>query len=359
MFGGKTSKKVPKARKAKKAARTTRQSSCPAPVRRKRTDDELASARRTRGFIIGTVAFATVGLGSTVGLDWLDARAERMLDTREVKVAITWAEWLPPSSQAEIRALVLGALDAVVAEPDEPGDPVAQLRGSSTGSATGATTSAGSASYEPRYTVEGSLNTAPLRRVSRTLADSGWFERSPQVERGAEGAISVVGDWRTPAVWVRHNGLDRVVDWQGRPMPYAEPSGNLTERSLPLVLGVGRGPVRSGSSGQPLWNELWAPEDIGEALSLLRLLYERELIAQVRAIDLSRLGRLKEVSIVTDRGSVIVWGAPPGLWRPEDTRTTEDKLTVLSDHLARTGRIDANERVVEIYGPYTVANDAP
>ena len=331
-------KKLPKAKPAKKNAKPSGKAKPPRAEKRPPTPEQ--AERRRKQVMIGLTVAGLVALavGATVGLDRLDARAARSMSAKPVQVAFEWpaiprdeadpdspATWLPAEHREHLESIV--------------------------------TTVLAPRSNDARDRGETALRAAPLAGVQDELFGSGWFEEPPALRREAGNTVRVEGVWRTPAAVVRTGGTDRVVDWSGRPMPFAVPTVAGAEVAMPLILGVPRGPATT-QSGRVNYAVDWPSDSVPAAMSLLRLLVERGLIDQVEAIQTSDLERTGRLTIITDRATRIVWGVPPTAWSEVETRTATQKADLLVSYRERTGRIDANESRLEIFGPFTIADDS-
>ncbi|MFG0305360.1 MAG: hypothetical protein ACF8Q5_04005 [Phycisphaerales bacterium JB040] len=280
---------------------------------KKKTARDPEQARRVLlGTAMTVASLAVLGAGA-MGLTAVDRVGERSLSEGEPLVAIAWPEmpaeepggpggtWMPESEKAR---LIRIALDAA-----EGGSP---------------------------------LSPEPLAEVSRALREQGWFDGPPRVERLGDGSLSVSGEWRIPAAVVRDaNSRERMVSWDGVPLPLEYPIGAsrvryLAEPSIDLL-------PETYPAGEP-----WPGDDVADGLALLDALdRDKDMIAQVHGIDLNAGGALE---IITDRGTRIRWGAGPLRFQPGE-RSTGEKLSRLSHLLERTGRIDGGARVIEIDGP--------
>jgi len=268
-----------------------------------------AKVRRATLIGAGVLAGAAVIAGGWVGLDRLDARAAEILTKAQDEVTIDWpamepggATWMPASEQRRLHDLAVGAA------------------------------SGGSG-----------LDVAPLREVGRALAQTGWFVGPPDVRREGDGTLAIGGTWRVPAAVVRVGKRERLIAWDGVPLPLEYEIGKSGVRYL-INPTVATPPApRTAIEHVP-----WPGQDVAGGLALLDLLDDHPgVIAQVHGIDLTRGGGLE---IITDEGTRVVWGAAPGVFRPGE-QGTESKLRRLIVLLEKTGRIDAGSKRAEIQGP--------
>lgn len=195
---------------------------------------------------------------------------------------------------------------------------------------------------------------AALERARAALRSTGWFESVRQIRRRSGGVIEVDAVWRTPAAVVRFDGKDHLVSNKGETMPLVYEAGG-AGTSVLVVEGVEDGPKRA-ASGTIAFGEPWPGAGVRASLELMSVL-RRAFVGgaawtQIAGVDASEYRTRGRLAIVTDAGARIVWGAPPGKLTPGE-QTTDQKLTRLA-RLASgpTGRIDANERYLEIQGPH-------
>jgi len=193
---------------------------------------------------------------------------------------------------------------------------------------------------------------ASLERTREALHRTGWFVHPPTVRRGRDNVVEIEGEWRTPAAVVRHRERDYMVSGRGELLPIDYPVGGAGPAHR-VVMGAEFGPpTRDGRSFA--FGEEWIGGDVQAALSLMATLRHHfagsRVWEQVAGVDVTEHRRNGRLSIVTDRGSRVVWGAAPGAVTPGE-QTTVQKLERLA-HLANgaTGRIDAGARRVEIHG---------
>ncbi len=275
------------------------------------TRTEWASSFSLRA--AGAMALALGAVGAAgYGVAAVHARASDLLAREELVVEVVWPRnpgsaetWLGEGLQEQIRAGV-----------------EAQLAGQAIG--------AGS-----------------LSRVGETLAQSGWFDRHPRVERTADGTVRITGVWRQPACAIRSGVRDYALDWQGRPFPIDYPAG---ASGLRTIVG-GSGPAPLGPGGELDVMNPWPGDDVAAALALLAPLLREPFAPQVAGIDVSAYLSHGQLAIVTDKGSRVVWGGRFGEFIPGEA-SSEDKLARLRSLAGNAqfgNRIDMGRPRLEIF----------
>lgn len=207
------------------------------------------------------------------------------------------------------------------------------------------------------------LSSDPFARESLdaardALARTGWFTQPPTVHRKAGNEVVIEAEWRTPRAVVRWRGRDYLVAAGGELLKIEYPAGGAGP-TMQVIEGTPSGPpTRTGPGNieELAYGEPWNGGDVQAALALLRTLETRffgtGVWGQVAGVDVSRHQQAGVLALVTDTGSRVVWGGAPGVVVPGE-QSTEQKLARLA-RLAKgpTGRIDANERLVEIHGAH-------
>jgi len=189
---------------------------------------------------------------------------------------------------------------------------------------------------------EDPFDRASLERCARALYDTGWFKETPRVFRERDGIVRVEGSWRTPAAVVRRGEVDYLVS----------PDGEL----LPVEYKLGASGLRyiaAPFADPPALGERWVGGDVQAALALLAQLQATKAYNQVSGIDVSRFVQQRRLVIITDRQNRLVWGAPPGEFKPGEP-STDVKLKWLA-YLAGSPdferRIDANKPMLDLTIP--------
>lgn len=200
------------------------------------------------------------------------------------------------------------------------------------------------------------LGVAPLERLGEHLQRSGWFDGAPRVERTGRETIRVSGRWRRAAAVVRHMGRDYLVDWSGRLMPATYDAGTTGYR---FVRGANREPPRTAEGALDRVSP-WADAGVIEGLRLIGVLASEPYFDQVAGVDVSDFFFDSKLSVVTDRGTEVVWGGPVGEFLPGEA-SVEQKLARLREISATRdwqGRLDAGQSRLEIFDERMVYIDA-
>ncbi len=167
-----------------------------------------------------------------------------------------------------------------------------------------------------------------LRNAGLALERTGWFEDSPTLRRMPDGSVEVQGEWRVPRAWIRSEGVDYLVDAQGRLMPLAHSAEREFPKRTP-VINPGTRPPRT-PAGLADYDRPWASATVWSAIELMDLLRAQSYFEQIGAIDAGGVGPNPFLTIVTDRNTRIIWGSGPNGFHPGE-RPTKEKLF----HLAR------------------------
>lgn len=183
-----------------------------------------------------------------------------------------------------------------------------------------------------------------LELTRDSLLATGWFDRVDAVRREPDGVVSIEARWRVPTAVVRQGAHDYVVSRGGVRLPIRYRAGEAGS-ALRYIEGM--------SGGLPSPGAKWIGGEVEAALELLASLRERfdgtRVWTQVAGVDTRRFSVDGELSIVTNEGSLVVWGSAPGHEAPG-----EQASALKLDRLARlaggpTGRIDGGQRRIEIH----------
>lgn len=169
-----------------------------------------------------------------------------------------------------------------------------------------------------------------LIEVRRALLNTGWFDTVDQVRRVHAERVDIEASFVDPYALVRRGEQDHLVDARGRLLPRRFPAG--AAEHFIVITGT-----RFPPPGRP--GIEWDGSDVIAALRLHRILDEQPWREQVEKIDVSGFVDGRPLKLVTDRGSVIVWGSPPGEEAPLES-LTERKLAFLNLHYTNHHHID-------------------
>ena len=193
---------------------------------------------------------------------------------------------------------------------------------------------------------------AALEQAADRLKATGWFARGLQVSRRPGGVVQVDGVWRVPAAVVHKDGRNHLVATDGSVLRLpvgAEPPEGMFQISNPTS------PAPLADNGEPAYGTPWLGNDVQSAISLLRTLCQRPVARQISGVDLSDFLKNGKLTLITDKGTRIVWGSAIGDSVPGEVKV-ERKIARLEQNLKEFGRIDANQNRVEIYTPIVLVD---
>jgi hypothetical protein len=247
----------------------------------------VALAWRNLSTTVFVLAVLAVAAGWVFGRGWLE---ERVAETRggafDVRVSVADAPWSP------------GALNELGLFPAAFAKDVTH------------------ALVDPSP-----FDRASLDRASAALASSGWFAEPPVVRREPAGWVTVAGEWRAPKAIVERRGELYLVDADGRVL-FMPPSWLPSDR-LVRVLNPAQAAPRD-ANGEIAWGSAWPGGGVHAAIELATYLRSRDVDARetgqpmvfdrLIGVDLSRWSSTAAGHLLlrTDRGGVVVWGAPLG-----------------------------------------------
>ncbi len=191
---------------------------------------------------------------------------------------------------------------------------------------------------------------ASLEASARALVDTGWIVRVRAIRRESGGIVRVTADWRTPAAVVRHGDYDHLVSTEGELLPVQ--FKHATSGMRVIINPAFPPPEHPG--------EMWVGGDVQAALALMAHVQTHPAWAQVAAIDAERYAKSHRLAFLTDRGTRVVWGSPPGETRVGEP-TTRQKLSNLDRLMTDPAfgrRIDAGQPLVDLSNPRGVIIDA-
>jgi hypothetical protein len=176
------------------------------------------------------------------------------------------------------------------------------------------------------------LERGDLVRAREALLETGWFQDVLQVRRVSPGRVEVTARFVEPHAAVRCGDVNHLIDPAGTLLPWTFPAH--VDSQLVVIRGASFPPPdRAGRA--------WEGSDIAAALRLLDAVNARPWRSQVRQIDASAYMSRQVLRLLTDRGSAIFWGRPPG----EDYAgeiPSEAKLRRLDRFFDETGHINRN-----------------
>jgi len=167
--------------------------------------------------------------------------------------------------------------------------------------------------------------------IRSELLNTGWFKRIENVQLISVDHLRINVTFAAPFAVVHYGGAYSLIDDRGWLLPLVFP------QDPPPQFVIIKGnrfspPVRPGRQ--------WEGADIAAAIELQELIEHQAWRDQVRAIDVAGFYNDESISIVTDRGTRIVWGSVPGeekrLEAPVDL-----KLAWLDHHYEKHHHIDA------------------
>jgi len=182
-------------------------------------------------------------------------------------------------------------------------------------------------------------------RVASNLAACPWVKKVLSVRIVSADRIEAYCQYREPVAWVQFRGRYYLVDEQAVRLPGEYPPEAIAGSGLLLVLGVVEGPPAVGRT--------WHGRDLAAGLKLIRMIRNRPVRRQVRAVVVSNYGgRIDplspDIELITDRRtSRIRWGHAPGEELPTEP-TAEQKLALLEHYQETFGRIDLGRPYVDV-----------
>ncbi len=277
---------------------------------------------RMAGFVlIGMLAAGLLG-GAGYGVWTVDSKARVLLAEEKQRVVIEWPTSVDPVSgearylhDVSIRGEVQAQVEAMVQHEPEP--------------------------FEP----------AVLEQVGEWLAGSGWFDGEPTIRRQDATTMRVEGAWRRPVALVRYGrgelARDYLVDHELKLLPKIYAVG---ERQARYLTGATHAPA-GNAPWSPNYETPWPDKSLEAGLELLMLLSRQPYAGQVAGVDVRDYFVENRLTIITERGSRVVWGGPVGEFIPGEA-DTQQKLTHLLQFYndpAYGRRIDAGLDRLEIF----------
>ncbi len=182
-----------------------------------------------------------------------------------------------------------------------------------------------------------------IRAVGEGLAASGWFEGPPRIERRPGNRLVIDGQWRIPAAFVRWDGRDYLVAWDGRLLPPIYQPGQVNLRAIVNA----PTPPPCGPNDRLDFSAPWPGGAVTEAVDLLALISGRAWYTQVRGVDLADFEKQRRLVLMTTFGTRVVWGGPVRRPLPGES-TTQGKIEKLDLLFRDFRRIDAGRPAIDI-----------
>ncbi len=166
-----------------------------------------------------------------------------------------------------------------------------------------------------------------LMKAHRILQEGGWFDQLERVERQANGSLLVYGTLVNPAAVIRWQGVDHLVDDQGRLLDKEFEMGTASPL-LPLITGTKTSPPRH-ADGTLDFGGLWAnSEDLDAGVRLAGLIAPRSWSNEIESIDVGEYTSDRNLWLACHSGPRILWGHAPGT-RGATEITSNEKLRMI------------------------------
>lgn len=270
----------------------------------KKKTPEIAE-RNKRIAITSAILVLTAGVfvGGAMGVGELDRAASRVIAPGTPEIMISWPTlsdgtvWMPHSEQENLHKSIVRSIEGGEA-----------------------------------------LSNEPLREAVLTLQNSGWVDAIPEARWTSDGTIEIDATWRVPAAVVRNGQREVLIDWNRRVLP---PDYAIGESNQRFFTNVGAPLPRVG--------EQWTGTDLQDGIALLRELRKNNLLEHVDGFDLGTGARSGTITIITTRGTHVVWGAGPGRERPGE-QVSSVKMERLMEIYKRAGLLDGGMGYIDIRG---------
>lgn len=170
------------------------------------------------------------------------------------------------------------------------------------------------------------------------LLQTGWFEQVRQVKRLPGNVIEIDARFVEPYAVIRDKDGDHLVDPRARLLPVTFPVGSSKQV---VVLGA-------RFKRPAYFLEAWEGADVSAALRVMRLIDARPWRSQVVAVDVSAYTNRQMLTLVTNRGTRINWGAAPGEEFAREV-PAHQKLSYLDYQFEHFEHIDRGDRELDIF----------
>ena len=185
-----------------------------------------------------------------------------------------------------------------------------------------------------------------LERADALLRQTGWFLDVGGVRRETGGVVEIDGRWRTPAAVVSRDGREYLigVDTAVMRMP---PDADAPRGMFRIISPLADAP-RDPESGRVMYGHPWHFDDVRHAIELLEMVARMPQADSIVGVDLSEYPRRGRISLVTDAGCSLVWGAPVNEPAPGEV-SVERKMAHLGAILDPARRLDRGQRRIEVF----------
>lgn len=169
-----------------------------------------------------------------------------------------------------------------------------------------------------------------LSNARNALLDSGCFATISQIERVGPNIIEIKATFLSPSAKIVDSRGPLLIDRSGLILP----EGYRVQTDAHLV--TIQSPVYDRPDTVGMY---WPGTDVAATLSLLELLHTKPWFQQVETINLAAFEQNHQLVLITDTGSRIIWGSPPGEEAALEAMPWQkiERLEWLYDH---HGRID-------------------
>lgn len=275
-------------------------------TKRKSTKRDPETAERNKRIAIGTsivVLTGAVFVAGAMGVGELDRAAADAIVTGTPEIQINWPTlsdgtvWMPHGEQQNLHQALARSIEGGRA-----------------------------------------LSNEPLREAVLTLQRSGWVDGVPEARWTSDGTMVLDATWRIPGAVVRAGSREVLIDWNRRVLPLDYAIGESNQRYFINV-----------DAPLPRVGEQWVGTDLQDGIALLRELRKNGLLEQVDGFDLGSGSNSGTITIITTRGTHVVWGAGPGRERPGE-QTASVKVERLLEIYKRAGLLDGGVGYIDIRG---------
>ncbi len=195
--------------------------------------------------------------------------------------------------------------------------------------------------HELTQTASAALSMNPFDQLSleaarASLLRTGWFAEIAEVRRRPMGVVDITCSWRAPAAIVSHRGTKYLVAAQGEVLR-TPPGVDFGQQSLFRITNPSTG-APLDTDGRVAFGIPWQYGEVQPAIELLARIVELKHAKRVRSVDLTGFTQSGMLTLVTDTGCRIVWGAPPKEIVPHQASTEARLLrleAILRDNLDR------------------------